>query len=572
MLLALPDEVVLAIFQYLQTSDILSLRQTCTHLAEITKDKFIWVNLLQSQRGRLPLPLGARQNDEAEKWSAEALETLSPPVKLEERRGELLIGLEILLDRWIVAVYADGYVNLWDANEQVAQQQWSFVHTGNEKISSFQAVVHDSGTKLMVAGTKVHLRGEWKVALYEVQLSDPALEFTLVCIFPTSPSKSVRQLYPPGRIVAFSQLGSIDLVRWPEDLEGDTQSVSIVNPQFDELEEMFTTILSLRCLDKHIFVFKTRSIELHPLPDFDSDSKARSPSPLPLALRHNFPSYNFREVRISEVEAEERPAERYQRYTLRMLASDIIQGLFYFVVDVTVPYGYLESPLLDIHLTAIYAMTTHIPLPVRPARSRGDKHFRSERISRPIFDSPPSTRGPSSIRPREMFESRAMSRSGPGSGSGSGSDRDPSRTSSFVSTYAMGSQGMRAFWVERRRGTTLKQIVSCQLWPPPAPVSLSPSPPSPDLASDRTPSARAAESERGLGLEEEEEDSNVDEGDLDGDGDGSYFPWAIDGQTVYSIQSYDLREDVTYCALGEVSGKMVLGNRSGDVFLLETGV
>lgn len=31
-------------------------------------------------------------------------------------------------------------------------------------------------------------------------------------------------------------------------------------------------------------------------------------------------------------------------------------------------------------------------------------------------------------------------------------------------------------------------------------------------------------------------------------------------------------EDITYCALGEVSGKIVLGNRSGDVFVLDTGV
>ncbi|KAF8211099.1 hypothetical protein K438DRAFT_104891 [Mycena galopus ATCC 62051] len=38
--------------------------------------------------------------------------------------------------------------------------------------------------------------------------------------------------------------------------------------------------------------------------------------------------------------------------------------------------------------------------------------------------------------------------------------------------------------------------------------------------------------------------------------------------TVFTLSSYDLREDLTHCALAELSGHIVLGNRSGHVFLL----
>ncbi|KAJ6485553.1 hypothetical protein C8R45DRAFT_996991 [Mycena sanguinolenta] len=38
--------------------------------------------------------------------------------------------------------------------------------------------------------------------------------------------------------------------------------------------------------------------------------------------------------------------------------------------------------------------------------------------------------------------------------------------------------------------------------------------------------------------------------------------------TVFSLSSYDLRQDLTHCALAEFSGRIVLGNRAGAVFLL----
>ncbi|KAE9390461.1 hypothetical protein BT96DRAFT_1024562 [Gymnopus androsaceus JB14] len=509
MFLLLPTEVVLEIFYYLDTVDIISLRQTCTHLALITEDKLIWANVIQQQRARLPLPSNARQN--LEDWTSDALEALvisnelvdalwlvrrqTAPVKLNEKRGELLIGLQVFLDRWILAIYSDGFINLWDMETpgEEGLERWSCVQICSDKATSYQAALDDSGEKLLILVMTVPLPGQWLAALYEVLLSDFPLNFVLRCTFPASASQTVRHICPRESLAAFSKMNSVELVRWPGD---SNEGVTLVadTTHSVELDDMFTTILSLRILDGYILIFKTRSIELHPIPD----SKG-SPSTV---LRHNFPSYNFRDVRISDVETDSKQSlsEGEKVFTLRMLASDIIQGLFYFVVNVSFTTG--QPPLLDVNLTAIHGMANHIPVHGRLSEQQ------------PAGSSSTTTIGP--VRERaelERFFTRALG---------------SSRSSSFMSAYAMGPQGMRAIWIERNRRSTLKQIVACRLLP--------------DPEDSLEPNARVG------------------------------FPRALDALVVYAIESYDLREDITHCALGEVSGRIVLGNRVGDVFVLETGV
>lgn len=134
--------------------------ETGAHLASITQDKLIWAKLVQKQRGRIPLPPDAREN--LDEWTSDALETLvllnelvdslwlvprqSAPVKLNEKmRNKSLIGLEIFSDRWVLAVYADGFVNLWDTEER-----WSCsMHTSIHNALSYQAVLDNSEEKLM---------------------------------------------------------------------------------------------------------------------------------------------------------------------------------------------------------------------------------------------------------------------------------------------------------------------------------------------------------------------------------------------------------------------------------------
>lgn len=71
----------------------------------------------------------------------------SAPVKLNEKiRNKSLIGLEIFLDRWILAVYADGFVHLWDTEER-----WDCsIYTSIHDALSYKGVLDDSGVKLTI--------------------------------------------------------------------------------------------------------------------------------------------------------------------------------------------------------------------------------------------------------------------------------------------------------------------------------------------------------------------------------------------------------------------------------------
>lgn len=327
--------------------------------------------------------------------------------------------------------------------------------------------------------------------MYEALLSNSPSKFVLVRTFPASAPWVVRQICPRQRLVLFSQLSSVKIVQWPEAESEEDVILVAKTTQSNELDEMvgivrsvhhcslsislqFTTILSLRLLDQYILVFKTRSIELHPI--FNAGYNVTPPT----VLRHDLPSYNFRDGHISDVEQSRCFSQGEKCFTARILASDLIQGLFYFVANVSVPTtSSLQSPLLDVRLTAVYAMVNLIPLHISSNSQQLNNNSNNNFVG-----------------PVEM----AM-------GTTSSLEHERRSSSSFVATYAMGSQGIRAIWIERSRKTALKQIVACRLIP------------------------NDEESDSFSALKQPEGSSDPSNG----------IPYALDGHVIHSIQSYDLR-------------------------------
>ncbi|KAJ7777160.1 hypothetical protein B0H16DRAFT_1853488 [Mycena metata] len=88
------------------------------------------------------------------------------------------------------------------------------------------------------------------------------------------------------------------------------------------------------------------------------------------------------------------------------------------------------------------------------------------------------------------------------------------RSSSFVSAHALGRQGIRAMWIQRDNLTLTRHVRLCTL------------------------------------------NRNATWHEMD------------TAVNAFLLPSYDLREDLTHCALGEISGHVALANRSGQVFLL----
>ncbi|TFK52037.1 hypothetical protein OE88DRAFT_1498672 [Heliocybe sulcata] len=83
----------------------------------------------------------------------------------------------------------------------------------------------------------------------------------------------------------------------------------------------------------------------------------------------------------------------------------------------------------------------------------------------------------------------------------------------FVSACCLGPEGKRGMWIERTRGSTKRSVMVFS--------------------------------------------ATADEGEAE-----------IDGRAVYEIGSYDLRDDLTHCAFSEVTGRIVLGTRSGHIQVL----
>ncbi|KAI0796202.1 hypothetical protein C8Q75DRAFT_366786 [Abortiporus biennis] len=125
-------------------------------------------------------------------------------------------------------------------------------------------------------------------------------------------------------------------------------------------------------------------------------------------------------------------------------------------------------------------------------------------------------------RPIDPFAIERSETPTPRSGFGPGSR-------GFVSTCSLGPSAMRGIWVERQRNSVKRTIFGFKTL----------------LDANHHLIADSLESRETLAEHR-----------------------AIDGKCVYTVQSYDLRDDITHCALSEVTGRIVIGTRNGDVLVL----
>ncbi|KAL1762742.1 hypothetical protein FB107DRAFT_285184 [Schizophyllum commune] len=144
----------------------------------------------------------------------------------------------------------------------------------------------------------------------------------------------------------------------------------------------------------------------------------------------------------------------------------------------------------------------------------------------------------------------------------------------FVSAFALGPRARRAVWVERRRGSTLREIFAWD-WRE-SMVEVTP------VEEDAGGSGDSAGK---TDVDDASQSGDAGrEGAVDGDS-GSATPDARDashelaveapremtGAAVFMLESYDLRDDITHCTFSETEGIILFGTRAGGVFLLRPG-
>lgn len=202
-----------------------------------------------------------------------------------------------------------------------------------------------------------------------------------------------------------------------------------------------------------MLIFKTRSVELYPmtsaftgaLPKGDTITSPELPR-----LVHRFSSTTFRDISSSDfLPAHGDGSEDVRSLKFCFLADDVLQGVFQYLVHIRFPATSHPAPpaSLDVECIGVYAMANNINIAaVRPLK--GNTGLASPLLATSAFSPAPSPLPTPSPTPSKH--------NAPNQTRGHGIPNPSSR--GFVSTIALGPQGKRAVWVERKRGSTMREV------------------------------------------------------------------------------------------------------------------
>jgi hypothetical protein len=364
-----------------------------------------------------------------------------------------------------------------------------------------------------------------EAASHNVSL-DPQTPFQLIQSIPLDRPQLVRAIAPDLQLVALSASTTVELIRWgeesenvctpipkypddPQDLVSSRNCVPLLW-KLTEILKQWNGIVAAHLMGPFLIISKTRSLEVH---HFPSTMNPSVPAPPP--ARHYFAYRTIREVSFSQSKRISNSTSR-EAYEITMLASDVIQGLFQFLVRI------------------------HIPKPSSPTHSPGTLNLEVELIglyplSLLIAPHPAGLHSPGSNTPTPLtVHSQFFGRKG-----------EVSR--GFLSTFCLGPQGKRAIWVERARSSVSREV---QVWD----SSMRPMAPSRELQEQW---------HAHFGEDCMEMEKNVVHTV------GSYD---LRGESILGFVWIDTlmtaADDITHCTFSETMGTIVLGTRSGNIHVL----
>ncbi|KAJ7780156.1 hypothetical protein DFH07DRAFT_464672 [Mycena maculata] len=458
---ALPGEVLLLIVSFLEVPEIHILRQTCCKISQVTRDKSVWLEFLEylRRRGDTPLPpIACDPAVPAIDLSSSSLESIGvsatrasdswllprEPTCIMPPNGEVVAGLNVFLDTWLLIVYLSGHVYLWNIRENVPRQRAALdLRAPGVGWSSYSAYMAHRDKVIMLAMSNTAQSGTCNTVLYKIDARETDIGFDLVGSFSCDYPRTIRAIDVEHRLLVLTSVSTLDMVCWdPQD--NNTSRISL-----NDDEELFNGVVAVSRLGSHFLVIRTHTIELHSCGDATKREPRTPPKHwLPFPLREGA-------VSVSDALTTQTP-DSQEAHNVCLLAYDS-HSLTIYTVTITMFAG--EPPTMEVTLAG----------QMRPA--------------------PPQvqSRGPPFRLTRSHW---------------------------FVSTHALGPQAIRAMWIERDSLTMTRQVRLC------------------------TFNRNAAWHEMKTAA------------------------------SVFTLASYDLREDLTQCALAEVSGRIVLGNRAGAVFLL----
>ncbi|KAJ7261865.1 hypothetical protein C8J57DRAFT_1335578, partial [Mycena rebaudengoi] len=459
----LPSEIFLLIASHLDIPQVLLLRQASRYISELTRDKSLWLAFLEDQRrsGEVPLPTVAQDYTNVVSSTIEsiavstkrALDRWALPRETRpiiHSQGGVLSGLNLFADTWLLVVYQDGLVYLWNIQGPAIQDGCRAIldlRAPGIKWKSYSAVLSPTNHEITLAISNTAC----KTTVYSVNIgnSDSNLRtaFNVVRSFECSIVRTIRCIDVANRLVLFSYSDHVvDVVRWHKDNDCETFTHSL-----ESAEELFNCIIAIRLLGSHFLAIRTHTIELHPCLLHNSSPS----SPHPRGIVKHALRFPLRDgaVSVSDAESIHDLTSTSQRIHVRILAYDA-HSLSLYTVSSTLPKaGDIDMPTMKVSLVG------------------------------EVLPPPPSSHG--------------------------------QRSHWFVSAHSLGPKAIRALWIERASLTMTRSVMVCTL-----------------------------------------------------NHHATWHEMQLTAKSIYTLRSYDLRDDLTHCALEEMSGRIVLGNRAGHVFLL----
>ncbi|EIW79016.1 hypothetical protein CONPUDRAFT_145211 [Coniophora puteana RWD-64-598 SS2] len=539
-MLNLPTELAL---------QVIALLDTCTTLRDLTYDRTLWLGLYHWVRSFLPVPTpDSPSSHDPRAHNSSSLETLSQPsleklvvASLQVERSWLLprpriltrlvspsapmrselslSSLEFVRDRYLLAVYEQGMVDLWYMDTDMDKDgQWKDMklyawYAFDEDLgvlsSAHEVSVSEDGEVLYVAVTlaEVFITRIISIRL-DAESANTIQRFDVVNGVDLSSPRVVRAIDVESGIALFSHVSSMDVVNWRTNT-----SVPITVHADDDLEELWNGITAMTFCGPYIVCFRARSIELYPIPSLP-DTAPSSYTPhyphLPVLI-HRFSHITFRRVSVSH----RRPSPSTSpssslptSYTLSFVGYDVFHGLFQCLLTLTLA----PVPSLTFALAALH--------PVGIARDMVHAYA-------------------------SVF------------GAGAGKP-------AFVGAWALGPQGRRGVWVERMREslTTSLYAFSWDRTRQNVRPRLKESVVVGEGPEDGDGAVDDSDAVDGIVVETEAESSDEEEVGFVRVQTGVPL---MDGKIVMEVPSIDLREDITLCALSEATGRIALGLRSGSI-------
>ncbi|PIL25185.1 hypothetical protein GSI_13074 [Ganoderma sinense ZZ0214-1] len=607
----LPDEVLLQIVRFLGFEDITTLRKTSTRLSVVTQDRSAWLQMLRAQSRSLPLPYHLKNPSSWMPLASEQIQRtvrrlhivdhtwLLPrstyfvpghssscaldPLFMNEDGSRTIYSIDIFLDRWLLCIYHEKLVELWDLDSVLDNPHKPVLCTSQQLkgVGSFSsAITHidEQGQVLIIAVSCHELCHVLQVELHPssailrpqraANLQDIQLRVIALITF-ASPIFCLRALDPAQSLLLLGLPSSFHLLNW------NTNERTIVNMLSEEEEELWNGVVQATFLTpRHILVLKAHSLEVCTLLDspqarmndgaFGADpdltTHHRLPTQMSAAVHsHFFPSTTFRGVSFSRPTVHHPtlsdPADEPTRVTLSFLAYDVLRGLFHCSVLVVIPQPdatlpshsrtHISNPPIDVQVRLLAAHNMAIPL--APSNEAEDP------VARSGFSH--GTRG-------------------------------------FVSACALGPDGTRGVWVERRRGAVRRVVYGFGAHNGRGEDDSDEDDDDSDTDSFHSdgvefegprpvPSKKVAQKKKKGSKKRTMEGFqpgtpiSVHNSELDIDPAHDWHtqaPHAIEGKEVYDVNSYDLRDDITHIAFSETTGLIALGTRKGDIRVLGRGL